>query len=157
MVKYSEYTPRGGTVLMDKILIELKGTQRFGREKDAVELTTFGTFRDDGRAYVIRYTEEQEPPEAPVKVTVKVKKDLSSVEMVRLGTSHSSLFIEKSKRNLCSYNTEFGNMLMGIYGKEIEADFDKNGGLFSFEYDIDFNGSVSSQNRVDLSYKIKSN
>lgn len=142
---------------MEKILIELKGIQRFGKEKDTVELATFGTIRDDGRAYIIKYTEEQEPPEAPVKVTVRVKKDLSSVEMVRLGTSHSSLFIEKSKRNLCSYNTEFGNMLMGIYGKEIEAELNKDGGLFTFEYDIDFNGSLASQNRVDLNYTIKSN
>ena len=85
---------------MEKILIELKGTQRFGNEKDSIELATFGTLRDDGKSYIIRYSEEQEPPEAPVKVTVKVKKDLSSVEMTRLGTAHSSLFIEKSRRNL---------------------------------------------------------
>lgn len=143
--------------IMEKILIELKGTQRFGNEKDSIELATFGTLRDDGKSYIIRYSEEQEPPEAPVKVTVRVKKDLSSVEMTRLGTAHSSLFIEKSRRNLCSYNTEFGNMLMGVYGKEIEFEKKDGAGRFLFEYDIDFNGSVASRNKVDLSYTVKSN
>ena len=37
---------------------------------------------------------------------------------------------------------------MGIYGKDIEANAED--GLFNFEYDIDFNGSVSSQNKVRM-------
>ena len=55
---------------------------------------------------------------------------------------------KKAKRNLCAYGTDFGNILMGIYGKDIEANAED--GLFNFEYDIDFNGSVSSQNKVRM-------
>ena len=135
---------------MDRILIEIKGTQRYGRETDVTELTTFGTIRDDGVAYVIRYKEEMEPPDESVHVTVRVNKDESAVEMTRAGKTHSSMLIEKSKRHMCRYGTEFGDMLMGIYGKDIEADIDK--GCFNFEYDIDFNGSVTSQNRVRLHF-----
>ena len=40
---------------MEKILIEIKGTQRYGKDTDVTELTTFGTIRDDGVAYIIRY------------------------------------------------------------------------------------------------------
>lgn len=137
---------------MDKILIEIKGTQRYGREKDTIEMATFGTLRDDGSAYIIKYNEEQEPPEEPIKVTVKISKDESAVEMTRFGKTHSSLFIEKSRRNLCRYGTDIGNMMMGIYGKEIEADIHDKGGSFSFAYDIDFNGSVASHNTVNLNF-----
>lgn len=137
---------------MDKILIELTGTQRYGREKDTIEMATFGTLRDDGAAYIIRYNEEQEPPEEPVKVTVRISKDESAVEMTRFGKTHSSLFIEKSKRNLCRYGTDIGNMMMGTYGKEIEANIKEGSGSFSFAYDIDFNGSVASHNTVKLNF-----
>lgn len=135
---------------MERILIEVKGTQRYGRDTDVTELTTFGTIRDDGVAYIIRYKEELEEPGESVTVTVRVNKDESAVEMTRLSKTHSSLLIEKSKRHLCNYGTEFGDLLMGIYGRDIEADIEN--GRFNFEYDIDFNGAVASQNKVRLSF-----
>lgn len=135
---------------MERILIEVKGTQRYGRDTDVTELTTFGTIRDDGVAYIIRYKEELEEPGESVTVTVRVNKDESAVEMTRLGKTHSSLLIEKSKRHLCNYGTEFGDLLIGIYGRDIEADIEN--GRFNFEYDIDFNGAVASQNKVRLSF-----
>lgn len=135
---------------MEKILIEIKGTQRYGKDTDVTELTTFGTIRDDGVAYIIRYKEELEEPEESVTVTVRVNKDESAVEMTRSGRSHASLLIERSKRHLCNYGTEFGNMLMGVYGRDIETDIEN--GRFDFEYDIDFNGAVASQNKVRLSF-----
>lgn len=135
---------------MERILIEVKGTQRYGRDTDVTELTTFGTIRDDGVAYIIRYKEELEEPGESVTVTVRVNKDESAVEMTRLGKTHSSLLIEKSKRHLCNYGTEFVDLLMGIYGRDIEADIEN--GRFNFEYDIDFNGAVASQNKVRLSF-----
>ena len=144
---------------MEKILIEIKGTQRYGKDTDVTELTTFGTIRDDGVAYIIRYKEELEEPEESVTVTVRVNKDESAVEMTRSGRSHASLLIERSKRHLCNYGTEFGNMLMGVYGRDIEADIEKYIGCIQKEltflkpkYDIDFNGAVASQNKVRLSF-----
>ena len=115
---------------MDRILLEITGTQRVDGQKDQLELTTMGTLRDDGTAYIIRYTEEQEPPLSPVKVTVRIQKDESAVEMTRTGAYDGCLLIEKSKRNLCHYGTEVGNLLMGIYGREIEASLNENGGSF---------------------------
>lgn len=140
---------------MDRILIEVQGTQRYETDTDVTELTTFGTIRDDGVAYIIRYKEELEEPGESVTVTVRVNKDESAVEMTRSGRTHSSLLIEKSKRHLCKYGTEFGDMLMGIYGHDIEADV-KNG-RFKFEYDIDFNGAVASRNKVRLNFSKTAN
>ena len=135
---------------MDKILLKITGTQLVDRQKDRIELTTTGTIRDDGTAFVIRYTEQQEPPFAPVKVTVRIQKDESAVEMTRSGEYGSCLMIEIAKRNLCHYGTQAGNMLMGIYGREIEARIESGSGSFFFAYDIDFNGAVASKNTVDM-------
>ena len=46
---------QGGAVFIKKILIELTGTQRYGNEDAMIEISTFGTIRDDGAAYVLKY------------------------------------------------------------------------------------------------------
>ncbi|MGN1122989.1 MAG: DUF1934 domain-containing protein [Eubacterium sp.] len=138
---------------MGKILLEIVGTQRIDSQKDKTELTTVGSieFLDD--AYIVRYTEEQEPPLAPIEVTVTVSKDEKSVEMTRTGPFSSHLVIEKSKRNLCSYGTQYGDILMGIAGHNIETQISSNEGKFCFSYDIDINGALASKNEVSMTYK----
>lgn len=140
---------------MNRILLKVTGSQQIDHEKDKIELTTMGTLRDDGKSYIIRYTEEQEPPFSAIKVTVRIFKDESKVEMTRNGVFDSCLLIEKSKRNMCQYATPYGNMLMGIHGKEIEANVNDREGAFNFGYDIDINGSVTSCNTVTMTYVVK--
>ena len=74
--------------------------------------------------------------------------------MMKSGPYSSLLIIEKSKRHLCKYGTEYGDMLMGIFGKSIENDYKENEGGFNFSYEIDINGVVSSQNEVTILYRI---
>ncbi len=138
---------------MGKILLEIVGTQRIDNQKDKTELTTVGSFDILDEAYVIKYTEEQEPPLAPIDVTVVISRDEKSVEMTRTGPFSSRLMIEKSRRNLCSYGTEFGDILMGIAGHNIEAQISSNEGKFCFSYDIDINGALASKNEVTMTYK----
>ena len=137
---------------MDRILLEITGTQQIDSQKDKIELTTMGTLRDDGSAYIIRYTEEQAPPLSPVKVTVRIQKDESAVQMTRTGAYDSCLTVEKSKRNLCRYGTEFGDVLLGIYGREIETEIGDSDGSFFFGYDIDVNGALASRNTVNMTF-----
>ena len=96
----------------DKVLVEVKATQQYGHDTDVTDLTTYGTLRDYGAAYIIKYNEELENPSETVCVTVRVQKDESFVEMTRSGRSHACLTIEKAKRNLCSY---------GIVGRVLET------------------------------------
>ncbi len=138
---------------MERVLLEIIGTQQIDDKKDKIELTTMGTIRDDGTAYIVRYKEEQEPPSKPIDVTVRIAKDASSVNMTRSGGLDSCLLIEKSKRNQCQYRTPFGDVLMGIYGREVETVLEEDGGKFNFVYDIDINGSVTSKNTVNMIFR----
>ncbi len=143
---------------MDRILLKIIGSQLVDGQSDQIELTTMGTMRDNGTTYVIRYTEEQEPPMAPVQVTVRIQKDESAVQITRTGGVESCLIVEKAKRNQCNYDTGFGNLLMGIYGRIIEMNIQEDNGSFTFGYDIDVNGAVTSKNTVNMVYSInKSN
>jgi len=140
---------------MEKVLIEVIGTQNIDRQFDKTELKTVGTFEELEEKYIIRYKEEQGEGEAPVDVSVVVLKDESVVEMTRDGAISSRLVIERSQRNLCHYGTAYGDILMGISGHSIEHEPNENGGKFSFGYDIDINGALASKNRVKLTYKKK--
>ena len=135
-------------------IIKIIGTQRFGKESDKIEMTTVGRLEETDSHYILRYSEEQEPPLEPNKIKLSIDKDEKKVEMLRTGPAGSLLIIERSKRNLCNYATEFGDMLMGIYGKNIENDFDGQKGTFTFGYDIDINGALTSQNEVTVELKI---
>ena len=139
-----------------KSLIKVIGTQRYGneRDKDKIELTTVGTFEETENNYILRYNEELEPPLAPIKTKLTIAKDEGKVEMLRSGSYGSCLIIEHSKRNLCTYGTDYGQILMGIYGKSIETDCKGDFGKFTFGYDIDVNGALTSQNEVTVEFKL---
>lgn len=138
---------------MNKTLIEITGTQRVDSQKSKLELTTVGTIEETADTYIINYTEEQEPPSHPVMVSVKIQKDEKKVEMIRSGAFDSCLIIEKSKRNLCPYGTEYGDILMGISGHTIDSEYTEERGKFVFSYDIDINGALVSRNEVKMILK----
>lgn len=136
------------------ILLEIIGTQRFeNNQDDKTELTTVGTIEEDAEVYTIEYTEVQSPDLPPIKVCVKVSKDEKRVEMTRCGKFDTCLIIEKSKRCLCHYGTEYGDILMGISGHSIEYECCGDSGQFNFSYDIDYNGVLSSQNTVKINFR----
>ena len=139
---------------MAKALITIIGHQKFDDDKDQVEMKTVGTFEHDDDNYIIRYNEELENSTMPIRARLNIAKDESKVEMIKSGPYSSCLIIEKSKRHLCNYGTEYGDMLMGIFGREVENAYNDNEGTFKFSYDIDINGAISSQNDVTIEFRL---
>ncbi len=139
---------------MAKALITIIGHQKFDDDQDRVEMKTVGTIEHDDDNYIIRYNEELEENSMPIRAKLNISKDESKVEMIKSGPYSSCLIIEKSKRHLCNYGTEYGEMFMGIFGRNIENNFNENEGAFKFSYDIDINGAISSQNDVIIKFKV---
>ena len=135
-------------------LITITGKQNYGDDNDKIEMTTVVTIEETDDCYIIRYNEEQDPPQRPIRATLHISKDEQKVEMLKAGAYGSLLIIERSKRNLCNYGTQYGDMLMGIYGRTIENNYGEEEGTFLFGYDIDINGAVSSRNEVTINFKI---
>ena len=139
---------------MAKALITITGRQQYDDDKDQVEMKTIGTVEQDDENYIIRYNEELENSTMPIRARLNIAKDESKVEMIKSGPYSSCLIIEKSKRHLCNYGTEYGDMLMGIFGREVENAYNDNEGTFKFTYDIDINGAISSQNDVTIEFRL---
>ena len=139
---------------MAKALITITGRQQYDDDKDQVEMKTIGTVDQDDENYIIRYNEELENSTMPIRARLNIAKDESKVEMIKSGPYSSCLIIEKSKRHLCNYGTEYGDMLMGIFGREVENTYNDSEGTFKFSYDIDINGAISSQNDVTIKFRL---
>ena len=139
---------------MAKALITITGRQQYDDDKDQVEMKTIGTVEQDDENYIIRYNEELENSTMPIRARLNIAKDESKVEMIKSGPYSSCLIIEKSKRHPCNYGTEYGDMLMGIFGREVENAYNDNEGTFKFSYDIDINGAISSQNDVTIEFRL---
>lgn len=135
-------------------LIKIVGRQKYGIDSDKIEMTTVGSIEEKDDCFVLRYNEEQEPPMKPLRTKLTITKDEKRVELMRSGDFSSLLIIERSKRNLCNYGTAYGDVLMGIYGKDIESNFSKDEGVFRFGYDIDVNGALTSENEVKVTVKV---
>ena len=109
-----------------KALLTITGSQDYNGDKDKIEMKTVGTIEHKDDSYIIRYTEAIENSNASLKSKLTIAKDESKVEMMKSGPYSSLLIIEKSKRHLCKYGTEYGDMLMGIFGKNVENHYDEN-------------------------------
>jgi len=136
-----------------QVLIEIVGTQKVDGDKDRIELTTLGTLEENENEYIVRYKEMQAGIAQSIDVTVLISKDEGLVEMTRSGAYESRLVIESSNRHLCHYGSEYGDILMGISGHSISADFDGENGEFEFRYDIDINGVIASRNSLYMKTK----
>ncbi|MBQ7739975.1 MAG: DUF1934 domain-containing protein [Eubacterium sp.] len=136
-----------------KALIKITGTQSLDGDSDKIELTTIGTFEETSEHYIFRYKEHADEKNK-INTRLSISKNGEKVELTRSGAYGSILIIERSKRNLCNYATEFGDLLMGIYGRSIENNPGEKDGSFSFGYDIDVNGALTSENTVLVEYKI---
>lgn len=82
------------------VVLEIVGTQRLNGDSDKIELTTVGTLQTEPETLVFRYTEQQEPPEEPIYVQVRLRRDQTEAEILRTGAYGSCLTIARGQRNL---------------------------------------------------------
>ena len=75
------------------VVLEIVGTQRLNGDSDKIELTTVGTLQTEPDTLVFRYTEQQEPPEEPIYVQVRLRRDQTEAEILRTGAYGSCLTI----------------------------------------------------------------
>lgn len=135
------------------VLISIKGTvSSEGAVPDVIELVTAGRYyRRDG-SYYISYHESEATGFAGVTTTLKVDGD-NAVTLMRNGAARSRLILEKGRRHLCHYETEYGEMMVGVSGCHIHSRLGDEGGELTFDYSLDINSSLVSENEVYILVK----
>lgn len=116
-------------------------------ESDVTELFTQGLFYKKNDNYYITYDETETTGFDGSKTTLKVEGN-QKVTLMRSGKSKSHLIIENGERNVGHYGTDAGNMMIGVYTKEISSELTDAGGDIYFSYQLDINSTLISENEV---------
>ena len=130
------------------VKISIRGRQTVDGESEVVEVFTDGTFHEKNGTYYVVYESEEDTGFKGTTTTVKIQKN--KVVMLRSAPAESQLIIEKGKRHLCSYNTGYGNVMIGINGSKIDFDLNERGGKVRFKYTIDVNSALLSTHEVNI-------
>jgi uncharacterized beta-barrel protein YwiB (DUF1934 family) len=121
-------------------------------EEYTCELTTSGSldFRPDGFTVVYHETDEELKG-----CKTELKYENGIIVMTRSGKYNTELIIEKDRRHSCFYATPYGELMMGVYTKNMFTDMNENGGTLRFSYTIDFNNDLASENDLTVSVAVK--
>ncbi|MBE6727504.1 MAG: DUF1934 domain-containing protein [Ruminococcaceae bacterium] len=138
--------------MMKDVLIKIKGTQGLGDQNEVIELTTVGKIGVRGENILVSYEEPDTVGEKGVKTQLHYKAP-NTVILKRTGPLNSKLVICKGVRNNCSYSTAVGEMMLGIYGENIESTLTENGGKLIMSYTLDSNLRLVSRNQVEITVR----
>ena len=121
-------------------------------EEYTCELTTGGSldFRPDGFTVIYHETDEELKG---CKTELKYADGI--ITTTRSGKYNTELIIEKDRRHTCFYATPYGELMMGVYTKNMFTDMNENGGTLRFSYTIDFNNDLASENDLTVSVAVK--
>ena len=121
-------------------------------EEYTCELTTSGSLDFSENGFTVVYHETDEELKG-CKTELKYANGV--IVMTRSGKYNTELIIEKDRRHSCFYATPYGELMMGVYTKNMFTDMNENGGTLRFSYTIDFNNDLASENDLTVSVAVK--
>ncbi len=133
---------------MKNIVLNIKSTQEIEGQSDSTEFVSCGTYNYCDEKVEVLYDESVALGVDNVKTKLSVKNGV--VEILRNNGDFGSLIIEEGKRHQCQYYTQYGNVVIGIYGNKVENNLNSSGGSISLVYSIDVNSGLLSRNKVEI-------
>lgn len=117
-------------------------------EIDEIELQTKGTFaKKNGKFYIV-YEESELTGFEDTTTTIKVTDD--TVCMTRRGKYNSRMEFRLGEKCLCSYNTPFGVIPVGVNPISVENNLSEDGGKLEIEYILDIDNRDYLTNHLKL-------
>lgn len=82
-----------------------------------------------------------------------LKVEPNRVTMMRAGRYRTTMIFEKEKRHTACYETPFGEVMIAVYTKVLNMDFNESGGAIIINYTIDTYGDFISENELKIIVK----
>lgn len=120
-----------------------------GDEDDTIAIESIGTMERDGEIYRLSYMESDVTGTEGIRATIEAVGQ-ERVTITREGEYGSQLLIEKGKRHICQYRTEFGDVMLGVSSAKIDNKLTDGGGTLKFGYSLDVNLELTSVNKVEI-------
>ncbi len=127
--------------MKQNVVITLVGKQ--SGQEEPVELMTTGVLYEKPNAFYLCYEEGPSAHMEAGSVTLKIEREQRITVTRTRKSGRSQLIIEQGRRHQCCYSTEFGQLIIGVSGKEIVNHLSVNGGHLAFCYGLDFNANFA--------------
>ncbi|MDD6812734.1 MAG: DUF1934 domain-containing protein [Lachnospiraceae bacterium] len=143
---------------MDKdVLISLRGLQ-FGQsegEAEQIETITVGTYYERNGKYYVLYEEVTEGFDEHTKNRMKFGEHF--LELTRTGLINVHMVFEENRKNMTSYHTPYGNILIGIDTKQIriEKEEDRIGVTVDYALEVNYEMMADCQIMMEIRSKEK--
>lgn len=138
---------------MEKIMINIDGTQNFGNgDTNNVELTTEGELIVGENSYTLKYKESELTGMDGTTTEITVD-DNGIVNLVRSGTVNSNLVFEEGKRHLSYYDTTDGAFSIGVFASYVDTVLEQHYGEISITYAMDVDDKPIGENEIRVRFK----
>ncbi|MDE7022043.1 MAG: DUF1934 domain-containing protein [Lachnospiraceae bacterium] len=121
------------------VLISLRGLQFDQSDGDAEKIETImaGSYYFKNGNHYILFDEIMEGFTEPVKNRIKFGEH--ALELTRSGAVNVHMLFEENRKNMTSYNTPYGNILIGINTKKIHIAQESERITVNVDYALDIN------------------
>lgn len=135
-------------------LISLKTIQDINGDNDVIELQTFGKFSEKNGKYYIIYEESELTGFDGSTTTIKI--DTDTVTMIRRGNVNSRMTFKNGEKQLCTYDTPYGRMVVAVEPKDMCFNMSDIGGNLTINYVLDIDNVPFATNSLKLDVKVNS-
>ena len=109
-------------------------------------------YQEENGSYHIIYDESSATGYEGSTTTLMVEDNM--VTMIRIGDSVSThLIVQNGVRHQCIYDVGFGEMHIGVNGREVKSTLDSKGGDLVLKYSLDVNSVLASENEMFINVK----
>ncbi|MCC8131491.1 MAG: DUF1934 domain-containing protein [Ruminococcus sp.] len=139
---------------MKKVMITIENSMMIDGDKPEVtEIITEGKFEATENGCTMSYELDPENGEPNPESHTEMILDGNSFNFVRSGIYGADFLVEPGIRNQTLYRMPFGNMTVGVLGKELTSDIGEEKGRITAKYDIDFNAAWAARYVMEISYR----
>ncbi|NLM73505.1 MAG: DUF1934 domain-containing protein [Clostridiaceae bacterium] len=115
---------------------------------DKISFVTEGKLIKENSEYVLSYEESKITGLEGTTTTMRIGKD--SVTLIRHGSIDTLMLFEVGKTHLSSYDTPYGNIMIGVTAKHLHIDINDCGGNIAVEYILEYNRSFGGRNKLNV-------
>ncbi|MBD5521927.1 MAG: DUF1934 domain-containing protein [Lachnospiraceae bacterium] len=122
-------------------------------QEDRTQTLISGNYYEKNGRHYIFYDEVMEGVSKAVKTNVKISENM--LEIIRSGPIGVRMLFEENKKNVTSYNTPYGNILLGISTKKINVTVQPDIIEIDLEYTLDADGGHLSDCSMNMKIQSK--
>lgn len=139
-----------------EVLISVKGLQ-FGEEEheDELESITTGTYYLKNGSHYVLYEEASEGFEETSRNMLKFKPH--EMSLTKKGLVNVQMIFEEKRKNMSSYNTPYGDIMIGIDTRTVEVEESEDEIRLQVDYALEVNYQHFADCKIDIHIRPKQN